>query len=108
MYSSYEVMRFTFCSIPVPGADMSVVDHKELGYRVYYKYEREEDKDVAIHTMAAHYSYRELTEDNYESVLEEFFKDEGHWDEQHKKKWENIVLACWCFLPAFFSFRLHG
>lgn len=78
------------------------MDHKDLGYRFYYKYEQEKDIDAAITALAAHYSYRELTEDNYEKELAEVFEKDGLWAEKYKKKWKEIVLKCWFFLLFYF------
>ena len=68
------------------------MDHKEFGYRFYYKYEQDEDKDAAIQALASHYSYQEVTEENYETVLKSMFGD--HWTEELKKGWKKVMRQC--------------
>ena len=67
---------------------------KQHEFRLYYPYSGSNDmKKDAIHAMALHYQYDEITEDNYKKALLKL--DPLLYDgEERKKNWDEIMEKC--------------
>lgn len=65
-------------------------EDKQHEFRMYHKYEREEDKRACISALAAHYSYDEVTEDNYKTKLKEI--DPNLWRKSYERTWDEIMI----------------